>query len=112
MFPIHFAELNVIPMSALNFKFPECECGRDDVSISIEYYRAGKEPEKVYCWAWAQVGDAFIRGLVDEYSAPYYDNADKQIEAVISALNSSKRFKESLPGFIQSALEFDPDTEL
>ena len=112
MFPMYFAELNVISMSVLTFKFPECECGRDDVTISIEYRRADNELEKVYCWTWAQVGDAFIRGLVDEYTVPYCADADKQIEAVISALNDSERFKESLPGFIQSALALDPDAGL
>ena len=110
MEPLFFAELNVIPLSCLQFKFPESECGRDDVTISIEYCRADNEPEKVYCWAWAQVGaDAFLRGSVDEFAVPYSNDADKQIQTIISALNSSDRFKDSLPGFIESMLNFDPD---
>ena len=105
------AQLNVIPMSCLYFKLPESECGRDDVAIAIEYTRSDMEPQKVHCWAWAQVGDAFLRGLVDEYDVPYSSDEDKLIEKVIQALNKSERFKESLPGFIMSALNLDPDAE-
>jgi len=109
-FMIHLTELVVIPTSGLFFNLPECECGRCDVSISIDYSRVEKEPDKVYCWVWAQVGDAFIRGLVDELTVSFFENRDKQIEKIIYSLNRSKRFKESLPGFISSIILLDPDS--
>jgi hypothetical protein len=109
MSPLQIAELNVIPMSSMNFKFPECECGRNDVHISIEYCRVDNEPEKVHCWVWAQVGDAFIRGLVDQYTAPHSNNTNEQLQYIVSVLNNSVRFKSSLPAYIASVLTLDPE---
>jgi len=111
MGPFYFAELNVIPLSCLFFKLPEAECGRDDVAIAIEYCRSDKQPSEIYCWAWAQVGDAFIRGLVDEFTVPYIKDKDKLDESIVYALNNSERFRESLPGFIASALSLDPGAQ-
>lgn len=85
MKPMFFEQLNVIPMSCLFFKLPTSESGRDDVSVTIEYVRSDLEPHTVHCWAWAQVGDAFLRGLVDEYDVPYSADNDKLIENVIQA---------------------------
>lgn len=108
MEPMYLAELNVIPMSCLFFKLPESECGRDDVAIAIEYVRSDMEQHKVHCWAWAQVGGAFLRGLVDEYNVPYSADEDKLIEKIVHTLNNSERFRKSLPGFIASVLPLDP----
>ena len=109
MEPLYLTEMNVIPLSALYFKLPESEYGREDISITIEYCRSDIKKNQVHCWAWAQVGDAFLRGLVDEYTVPYMDDKDRLDESIIYALNNSKRFKESLPGFITSVIALDPD---
>ena len=101
-------ELNVIRMYSLHFELPISECGREDVSIVIEYCKSDLEENSVYCWAWAQVGDAFIRGLVDEYSVEYLADKDQLEDRVISALNNSSRFRESLPGFITSVIGVHP----
>ena len=110
MFPIHLAQLSVIPMSSLHFVLPESEYGRDDVSIAIEYCKHDFE-NSVHCWVWAGVGDAFIRALVDEYSVPYLEDKERLDESIIWALNSSERFRDSLPGFIASVLSLDPDAD-
>ena len=102
-------ELNVIPMSCLHFKLPESECGRDDVYITIEYVKSDIDTNKVHCWAWAQVGNAFLRGLVDEYDVPFHAVKDRLDENIIHTLNDSERFEDALPGFIASVLAIDPD---
>ena len=109
MKPIHLTQLNVIPMSGMFFTLPASECGRDDVSIAIEYCKFDSE-NKIRCWVWAQVGEAaFIRGLVDEFSMPYLEDKQKLDESIIWELSNSSRFRESLPGFIESALALDPE---
>jgi len=108
MEPIYLAQLNVIPMFSLYFKLPPNDYGRDDITVVIEYVRSDIQKNTVHCWAWAQVGDAFIRGKVDEFTVKYIDDKDKLDESIIRKLNGSKRFQESLPGFIESILRLDP----
>ena len=108
MKPLFFTELSVIPLSGLHFTLPVSECGRDDVAITIEYGGPGSASKKVHCWAWAQVGVAVIRGLVDEYEVTYLDDKAELDRNIVAALNNSERFEASLPGFIESVLEIDP----
>ena len=101
--------ISVIPMFSLLFKLPEQEYGRSDITIVIEYFKLDAEKDEVYCRAWAQVGDAFIRGLVAEYYVPITDNKKELDARVIRALNESEKFRESLAGFMLSAIALDPD---
>lgn len=111
MNPFTFKEMNVIPMSCLHFSLPETINGLSNIAITIEYAQFDEMPETVHCWAWAQVGAAaFLRGLVDEYDVPYDANEDELIQTIVSKLNSSGRFTDSLPGFIESILEQDPES--
>jgi len=96
----HVAELNVIEMSSLYFKLPKLECGRDDIFVAIEYCKSDVSAGQTHCWAWAQIEGILIRGLMDEYTVPYNEDKEELDKSIICTLNSSKRFKDTLPNFI------------
>ena len=110
MFPIYLTELNVIPMNGLYFTLPKSEYGCD-LAIAIEYCVSDGEDKRVHCWVWAQVGDGFSRGKIDEYEVPYNPDADALDDSIICALNNSERFRAALPGYIEFVMEADSDDE-
>ena len=103
-----FRETNIISMSCLTFTLPEAMYSFD-IEITIEYLRYDMRPDTVHCWAWAQIGDFKMRSLIAEYDAPYSNNNDKLIQAIVGTLNIDDDFRMYINNFIKFLEDTRPD---
>ena len=99
-FPMLIVEVDVQTISCSRFMMPKQDIGRGDIEITIDYGDSLTDTKTLTCNIWARIGNAAIKGFLTTIHAEKAKSPDDDIDSIMSALNSSEEFYNTLHQFI------------
>ena len=105
-FPVHFIQFDVAMYKGFFFKLPEHIIGREDVTVYVDYCPIGEDGKQVYVGVWAQIeGIPPAKYRFYHLTLPVKSLEKDETQTIISALNESPNFIETLEQYLSWADE-------